>query len=137
MSRGLALARLSVLAAAATLVLVVVAAGAEGDDEGAAGLAPGAGGEAAPCRPEEPCTLINGYASPGANGESPTLVSFAEAVRDARPASACPAIARGYATAGIELDGVIGPCPRGVDPSQARAAATHAAGLGLGLGGRR
>lgn len=121
----------------AAALALVVAAGADGDGRSAGerSAPPGTGGPA--CASSGPCTFVNGFASSTANGDAPKLMSFADAAALAKPASACPGVARDYASVGIEVAGVIGPCPGAVDANQARVAAASAAAAGLGLGGTR
>ena len=118
--------------AAAALVLVVVA-GAEGGSS--RDVAPIEVGNEAPCKSGPPCTIINGFAGGDEKGEK--YVAVADVIAAARPAAACPAIARDYAVAGIEVDGFLGPCPTSVDMQTARIAAGVPASIGLVAGGAR
>jgi hypothetical protein len=118
--------------AAATLVVAVVAGAESGSSQtvSSADL-----GDDSPCKAGVPCTIVNGFAGEGEKGEQPG--TFGEAAAQARPATACPEIARDYAVAGIEVDGFIGPCPSGVDMPSARVAAGIPASIGLTMGGSR
>ena len=122
---------------AAGALALVVAAGAAGDGEPTGVSAAAPAGEAAVCAPAEPCTLVNGYATPTTKDDDEKLVTLADVLDEARPASACPAIARNYAAVGIELDGVLGPCPSSFDAGSARTAAAMAASADLDQGGSR
>jgi hypothetical protein len=121
------------LATAFALVLVA-AAGGDGDSP-----APPAAGVAddSVCAVGEPCTLINGYADPNSTGKTSELVTFEEIADELRPSTACPSAARGYAEAGIEVDGFLGPCPEASDLEGASAAAETAESVGLELGESR
>ena len=126
----------AVVGLAAGALALVVATGAAGGEPTSAAPAVAAG-EAAVCAPAEPCTLVNGYATATTKDDDEKFVTFADVLDEVRPASACPAIARDYAAVGIELDGVLGPCPSSFDASSARMAAAMAASADLDHGGSR
>ena len=106
--------RIGMVAIACALTgLTGLAIAHEGDDKQAA---PEAGSDSG--------LYLNGYAI---NGKSPPseYVTFGEAVAGARPASACPDVTAVYEDAGVEIAGILGPCP---DPPSAAGAARFASG---------
>jgi hypothetical protein len=84
---------------------------------GLAGLAVAQGddNQAAPEAESDSGLYLNGYAM---TGEPPPsrYITGAETSAIARPASDCPDVAAAYDDAGVEIAGILGPCP---DPSRA------------------
>ncbi len=111
---------------------LILATGAEGDDESRGATLP-AGAESAACA-APPCTIVNGYAIEGAKIDGPRFMTGLEIAEAARPASACPRAAATFAAAAVPVNGFLGPCPTGVEPKQIARVAAAAKSTGLGLG---
>ena len=97
--------------ACALASLAGLAVAHEGDDEQAASEAASDSG-----------VYLNGYAITGTAPPS-DYVTLAEAIAGARPTSACPDVPAAYEDAGVEIAGILGPCP---DPPSAADAARFA-----------
>jgi hypothetical protein len=111
-----------------------VATGALGRDEPRAASTGGSDGTKI-CPPGRACTLLNGFAAPAR--QEPMLRTYAEALEDVRPAAACPQVTEAYSEAGLEIDGVLGPCPAHFDAGEAAQAVATAAAVDHEIGGSR